>query len=186
MFKLQQKVKEEATKREESAAKPTFSKMMSVRSTRLTKEYPELDGSLPGSCEIEHDDANDLRNFKLIVRPAEGYWKGGKFVFDIKIPSEYNMKPPLCSCLTKLWHPNITEDGKICLSVLRENSLDASLGWSPVRTLKDVVIGLSSLFTDLLNFDDPLNVQAAEHFALDPDDFVRKVTEYVNSYAQDD
>ena len=37
MFKLEKKVKEEASKREETAAKPIFEKMMSVRSTRLTK-----------------------------------------------------------------------------------------------------------------------------------------------------
>ena len=30
------------------------------------------------------------------------------------------------------------------------------------------MIGLSSLFTDLLNFDDPLNIEAAEHFSRDP------------------
>jgi ubiquitin-conjugating enzyme E2 F len=34
-------------------------------------------------------------------------------------------------------------------------------GWAPTRTLKDVVWGLNSLFTDLLNFDDPLNIEAA-------------------------
>ncbi|XP_075009863.1 NEDD8-conjugating enzyme UBE2F isoform X14 [Calonectris borealis] len=32
---------------------------------------------------------------------------------------------------------------------------------------KDVVWGLNSLFTDLLNFDDPLNIEAAEHHLRD-------------------
>ncbi|KAG7235128.1 hypothetical protein INR49_025233 [Caranx melampygus] len=32
---------------------------------------------------------------------------------------------------------------------------------------KDVVWGLNSLFTDLLNFDDPLNIDAAEHHLRD-------------------
>ncbi|GFO19157.1 nedd8-conjugating enzyme ube2f, partial [Plakobranchus ocellatus] len=40
-------------------------------------------------------------------------------------------------------------------------------GWAPTRKLKDVVWGLNSLFTDLLNFDDPLNVEAADHYARD-------------------
>ena len=30
-----------------------------------------------------------------------------------------------------------------------------------------MVIGLNSLFTDLLNFDDPLNIEAAEHHSRD-------------------
>ncbi|XP_057268206.1 NEDD8-conjugating enzyme UBE2F isoform X7 [Pezoporus wallicus] len=50
--------------------------------------------------------------------------------------------------------------------LLREHSIDGT-GWAPTRTLKDVVWGLNSLFTDLLNFDDPLNIEAAEHHLRD-------------------
>lgn len=53
-------------------------------------------------------------------------------------------------CLTKLWHPNISEDGSVCLSILRESNLDG-LGWAPTRKLLDVVWGLNSLFT--VSFD---------------------------------
>ncbi|XP_064308199.1 NEDD8-conjugating enzyme UBE2F isoform X4 [Phalacrocorax carbo] len=42
----------------------------------------------------------------------------------------------------------------------------------------DVVWGLNSLFTDLLNFDDPLNIEAAEHHLRD------KVFESLNSKYQ--
>lgn len=55
-------------------------------------------------------------------------------------------QPPTVKCLTKLWHPNISEDGDICLSLLRQNSIDG-MGWAPTRKLKDVVWGLNSLFT---------------------------------------
>ena len=56
------------------------------------------------------------------------------------------IQPPVVKCLTKLWHPNISEEGEICLSLLRQNSIDG-LGWAPTRKLKDVVWGLNSLFT---------------------------------------
>lgn len=55
-------------------------------------------------------------------------------------------QPPTVKCLTKLWHPNISEEGDVCLSILRQNSIDG-LGWAPTRRLKDVVWGLNSLFT---------------------------------------
>jgi ubiquitin-protein ligase len=32
------------------------------------------------------------------------------------------MAPPEVKCLTQLWHPNISEQGDICLSILRQNS----------------------------------------------------------------
>ena len=33
--------------------------------------------------------------------------------------------------------------------------------------LQDVILGLNSLFTDLLNFEDPLNLEAAQHYERD-------------------
>lgn len=34
------------------------------------------------------------------------------------------LQPPIVKCLTRVWHPNISEEGSICLSLLRQNSLD--------------------------------------------------------------
>lgn len=56
------------------------------------------------------------------------------------------MTPPTVKCLNKIWHPNISEDGDICLSLLRLNSIDG-LGWCPTRRLNDIIWGLNSLFT---------------------------------------
>ncbi|XP_066883368.1 NEDD8-conjugating enzyme UBE2F isoform X2 [Kogia breviceps] len=117
---------------------------VSVRDRLLVKEVAELEANLP----------------------YEGYYQGGKFQFETEVPDAYNMVPPKVKCLTRIWHPNITETGEICLSLLREHSIDGT-GWAPTRTLKDVVWGLNSLFTDLLNFDDPLNIEAAEHHLRD-------------------
>ncbi|XP_040417142.1 NEDD8-conjugating enzyme UBE2F isoform X4 [Cygnus olor] len=123
---------------------------VSVRDKLLVKEVAELEANLP----------------------YEGYYQGGKFQFEIEVPDAYNMVPPKVKCLTRIWHPNITEMGEICLSLLREHSIDGT-GWAPTRTLKDVVWGLNSLFTDLLNFDDPLNIEAAEHHLRDKRDSER-------------
>ncbi|XP_040559318.1 NEDD8-conjugating enzyme UBE2F isoform X3 [Gallus gallus] len=129
-------------------------------------EVAELEANLPCTCKVNFPDPNKLHYFQLTVIPDEGYYQGGKFQFEIEVPDAYNMVPPKVKCLTRIWHPNITETGEICLSLLREHSIDGT-GWAPTRTLKDVVWGLNSLFTDLLNFDDPLNIEAAEHHLRD-------------------
>lgn len=123
----------------------------------------------------------------------------------------YNLQPPVVKCLTKLWHPNINLDGEVCLSILRQSSIDG-MGWAPTRKLKDVVWGLNSLFTvstfasinhlfkfikdinqdlfiiffvqDLLNFDDPLNKDAADLFLNNKESFRNKAHEYVLQYAK--
>uniref|UniRef100_A0A8D0E6W1 E2 NEDD8-conjugating enzyme n=1 Tax=Salvator merianae TaxID=96440 RepID=A0A8D0E6W1_SALMN len=136
-----------------------------------------------GTCEVKFPDPNKLHYFLLTVHPDEGYYQNGTFQFEIEVPDAYNMVPPKVKCLTRIWHPNITETGEICLSLLREHSIDGT-GWAPTRTLKDVVWGLNSLFTDLLNFDDPLNIEAAEHHLRDKEDFRTKVEDYIKRYAR--
>jgi ubiquitin-protein ligase len=58
------------------------------------------------------------------------------------------------------------------------------MGWAPTRRLKDVVWGLNSLFDDLLNFDDPLNIEAADHFMTDRESFRTKVRDWIGKYAK--
>ncbi len=56
--------------------------------------------------------------------------------------------------MDNIFHPNIDEDGKICLNILRED-------WSPVFNLNTIIIGLNTLF-DEPNPTDPLNQEAGE------------------------
>ncbi|XP_062490429.1 NEDD8-conjugating enzyme UBE2F isoform X2 [Pezoporus occidentalis] len=158
MLTLASKLKRDDGVRGPRASNPASdsTRRVSVRDKLLVK----------GTCKVNFPDPNKLHYFQLTVTPDEGYYQGGKFQFETEVPDAYNMVPPKVKCLTRIWHPNITETGEICLSLLREHSIDGT-GWAPTRTLKDVVWGLNSLFTDLLNFDDPLNIEAAEHHLRD-------------------
>lgn len=173
------------------AAEP--SRRISVRDKLLVKEVQEMESTLPPGCRVKFDDPNSLHDFVLVVSPEPEQvggsgtcpWHGGKFRFHIFCSEEYNMSPPAVKCLTKIWHPNINEAGDVCLSILRTSSVgNQGMGWAPTRRLKDVIWGLNSLFTDLLNFEDPLNVEAAEHFQRDPAGFRSKVRDWVHKYAR--
>uniref|UniRef100_A0A8C8JFN2 UBC core domain-containing protein n=1 Tax=Oncorhynchus tshawytscha TaxID=74940 RepID=A0A8C8JFN2_ONCTS len=126
---------------------------VSIRDRLLIKEVAELEANLPSTCKASFPDENKLHHFQLAVSPDEGYYQSGKFQFEINVPEAYNMVILISS-------------GFYFPSLLREHSIDGT-GWAPTRTLKDVVWGLNSLFTDLLNFDDPLNIDAAEHHLRD-------------------
>ncbi|XP_066263498.1 NEDD8-conjugating enzyme UBE2F-like [Branchiostoma lanceolatum] len=158
-------------------------KRASIRDKLLVKEVQEMESNLPPTCKVNFDDPDKLHQFNITVAPDEGFWQGGTFDFDVDVPEDYNILPPRVQCNTRIWHPNIAENGDICLSLLRETSLDAT-GWSPTRTLKDVVWGLNALFYELCDFDDPLNLEAAEHWLRDKESFQEKVTSYIERYAK--
>ncbi|KAL7641184.1 UNVERIFIED_CONTAM: hypothetical protein RMT77_008322 [Armadillidium vulgare] len=154
---------------------------ISIRDQLLIKEVGEMESNLPEGVHAKFENPDVLHQFQVIISPTEGFWFSGVFKFKVHIPEEYNIAPPEVKCETRLWHPNINEEGEICLSILRQNSIDG-LGWAPTRRLKDLVWGLNSLFSDLLNFDDPLNIEAADHYQRDKESFRRKVKEYIDRY----
>lgn len=53
----------------------------------------------------------------------------------------------------------------------------------PTRRLKDVVFGINSLFTDLCDFDDPLNIELSEDYSKDSDKVKQRIREFVQQHA---
>ena len=126
-------------------------KKTSPAQLRITKDINELE--LPKTCETEFPNPDDLLNFKLIISPDEGFYRGGRFTFNFKIGPNYPHEPPKTKCLTKIYHPNIDLEGNVCLNILRED-------WKPVLTINSIVYGLQYLFLEP-NAEDPLNKEAA-------------------------
>ncbi|XP_034046284.1 NEDD8-conjugating enzyme Ubc12 [Thalassophryne amazonica] len=127
-------------------------KKASAAQLRIQKDINEL--NLPKTCEINFSDDDDLLNFRLIITPDEGFYKGGRFVFSFKVGQGYPHDPPKVKCETMVYHPNIDLEGNVCLNILRED-------WKPVLTINSIIYGLQYLFLEP-NPEDPLNKDAAE------------------------
>lgn len=110
--------------------------------------------NLPKTCNTEFPDPDDLLSFKLIICPDEGFYRTGRFVFSFKVGPNYPHEPPKVKCETQVYHPNIDQQGNVCLNILRED-------WKPVLTINSIVYGLQYLFLEP-NPEDPLNKEAAE------------------------
>nr|CAD7399980.1 unnamed protein product [Timema poppensis] len=110
--------------------------------------------NLPKTCNTEFPDPDDLLNFKLVICPDEGFYRGGRFIFSFKVGPNYPHEPPKVKCETAVYHPNIDLEGNVCLNILRED-------WKPVLTINSIVYGLQYLFLEP-NPEDPLNKDAAE------------------------
>lgn len=138
---------------------------------RATKDFRDI--SLPTIVSISQTDSNDVMNHKVTIKPDEGYYRGGKFMFDLKIPQTYPHEPPKLKCETKIYHPNIDHEGNVCLNILRED-------WKPVLNISAIIYGLIHLFLEP-NPEDPLNKEAAELLKNDKRQFetnVRRCMQY--------
>ncbi len=132
---------------------------------KLVADIGELDGGKVAN--IDFPNPNDLTAFHVTISPDTGYWKGATYDFSFAIPPHYPHSPPKVECTTKIYHPNIDLQGKVCLNILRED-------WRPVLDINSVIYGLIYLFYEP-NPDDPLNHEAAELFRKDIKQFERLV-----------
>ena len=56
----------------------------------------------------------------IFYRPDQTPWEGGTFMLSLSFTSEYPTKPPEVRFVTPIFHPNVYNDGRICLDILKE------------------------------------------------------------------
>ena len=140
-------------KQQKDAAASKQAVKQSVGELRLQKELADL--SLPKNMSINFPDGVDkIMHFEITIKPEEGIYKDGSFIFDFSILDTYPYEAPKVLCKTKVFHPNIDREGRICLNILRED-------WKPVLSILSVFYGLQFLFSSP-NPEDPLNKEAAQ------------------------
>ena len=72
---------------------------------------------ISASIGLENDD--DLFVWNVVFEgPEDSLYEGGYFKAQLKFPNDYPNNPPNMIFKTKMWHPNIYPDGKVCISIL--------------------------------------------------------------------
>ena len=113
--------------------------------------------------------------YGIILGPINSIYEGGIFHLNIDFPTDYPFKPPKIYFITKIYHPNISDNGSICLDILKNQ-------WSPALTITKVLLSLSSIMNDPNPYD-PLSPKAAYDYLYRKNVFNKIAREYVNKYA---
>ncbi|KAM0751164.1 hypothetical protein T439DRAFT_342810 [Meredithblackwellia eburnea MCA 4105] len=144
---------------------------------RLKRELTDIVKDKESTIGIRLVDDADLMNMIGSFKGPEGTpYEGGEFEVDIKVPPNYPFSPLICKMITKTYHPNISsQTGAICLSTLGKE-------WSPVMTLRTVLVSLRSLLADPQP-NDPQDGEVAKVFLTDPEEAARTARFWTEVYA---
>ncbi|KAG0260589.1 Ubiquitin-conjugating enzyme E2 T [Mortierella polycephala] len=146
---------------------------------RMRKELKDLEIAPPTGvvCYPLNDNIVHLR--AEITGPEDTPYVEGTFAIDIQIPDRYPFEPPRCQFLTRIYHPNIDEQGRICLDILKSQPKGT---WGPAISITTMLISLRLLLANP-NPDDPLLVDVADEFKTHRDLFLQKAREYTTRFA---
>ncbi|KAK3084392.1 hypothetical protein FSP39_012818, partial [Pinctada imbricata] len=112
-------------------------------------------------------DDDDLFKWEvMIIGPQDTPFEGGFFKAHLDFPREYPNLPPKMKFISEIWHPNIGQDGLVCISILHEPGEDkygyetAAERWLPIHTVETILVSVISMMSDP-NDESPANVDAA-------------------------
>lgn len=148
---------------------------MSGAIKRMIKEIDDMKKTPDLFCSAEPIGDNILHLKGNIIGPDSSPYANGKFILDIVIPKNYPYEPPKISFVTRIFHPNISEYGKICLDILGHE-------WSPALTVAKLLLSISSLLNEP-NPNDPLDSHVANIYKNDYQKFLNIAKEWTQKYA---
>jgi ubiquitin-conjugating enzyme E2 A len=113
----------------------------------------------------------------VIFGPEDTPFEDGTFKLLIEFDETYPNKPPQVRFISKMFHPNVYNDGKLCLDILQNR-------WSPTYDVSAILTSIQSLLHDP-NPNSPANAEAASMYTQNKSEYIKRVRETVeNSWVE--
>lgn len=145
--------------------------MSTAARKRLMRDFKRLQKDPPTGIQAAPLDNNVMAWQAVIFGPDDTPWEGGTFKLLLEFTEDYPNKPPVVKFLSKLFHPNVYSDGKICLDILQNQ-------WSPIYDIAAILTSIQSLLSDP-NPASPANAEASQLFERDRREYNKRVREVV-------
>jgi ubiquitin-conjugating enzyme E2 S len=100
--------------------------------SRLLGEIRQLNRNPPEGVKYLENDENSVSEIHALINGPEGTpFVGGSFRLKLVVSSDYPNSPPKGFFLTKIFHPNVANNGDICVNTLKKD-------WTPDVTISHV------------------------------------------------
>mmetsp|Transcript_18573 Transcript_18573/g.57074 ORF Transcript_18573/g.57074 Transcript_18573/m.57074 type:complete len:171 (-) Transcript_18573:635-1147(-) len=150
--------------------------------TLLKRQLTDLSRNPPDNISVGLADEANLYEWEvMIVGPPDTLYEGGFFKAKLEFPKSFPNQPPTMSFITKMWHPNIYPDGRVCISILHSPGEDptneqetADLRWRPILGVESILVSVISMLSDP-NDSSPANIDAAVMWREQPEQFKKQV-----------
>lgn len=148
-----------------SSLHPSTPSSSAVRA--LAMEYKSLQEEPVEGFRVKLINDDNLFEWEVaIFGPPDTLYQGGYFKAHMKFPHDYPYSPPSIRFLTKVWHPNVYENGDLCISILHPPVDDPQSGelpcerWNPTQNVRTILLSVISLLNEPNTYS-PANVDAS-------------------------
>lgn len=154
--------------------------------------YPELAKNPIDLVSVGLVDDSNVYDWEILIMGPDGtLFEGGFFKARLVFPKDFPNKPPKMTFQSEMWHPNIYENGEVCISILHDPGTDpnnlhetAEERWRPILGVEQILMSVISMLSDP-NDESPANLDAAIQWRNDRAGFKKKVRQCVRKSQED-
>ncbi|GMI48954.1 hypothetical protein TrCOL_g13181 [Triparma columacea] len=152
----------------------------------LRRQLNDLSRNPPDTFSVGLPDEDNIYEWDIMLMgPESTLYEGGFFKAKLKFPSDFPNMPPEMTFVSEMWHPNVYEGGKVCISILHPPGEDAYNSqesaderWRPILGVEQIIISVISMLSDP-NDESPANLDAAVQWRNDLKGFKRRVRQVI-------
>jgi len=143
---------------------------------KLMKEIQHLATSPPEGISVFFSEDNITNLHADIMGPEDTPFEGGVFRVKLVFGADFPAAPPKGYFVTKIFHPNVSKTGEICVNTLKKD-------WEPKQGIKHVLLVIRCLLI-VPNPASALNEEAGKLLLEHYDEFAKRARIFTSIHAK--
>ncbi|CAE6446663.1 unnamed protein product [Rhizoctonia solani] len=142
---------------------------------KIVKEIQQLRAEPPEGIRVVPSEENMLDVTGIIAGPEGTPYANGYYHIHFSFPPTFPASPPSARMVTKIFHPNVSRSGEICVNTLKKD-------WKPTYGLGHVLVTIKCLLI-VPNAESALDEEAGKLLLEDWDEFCARARMWCSIHA---